>query len=148
MKRLQDKVAIVTGAGSDTGIGAVIARTFAAEGAVVVVTANANRQSNMDTLVKEITDKGQQASSAVLDVTKQDQWAEVVAHTVARYNHIDILINNAGTPGPRDGSWDKATAEDFHHVMDVNLNSQFYGIKAVAPHMEHQGRGGCVQKRL
>ncbi|ABB06176.1 SDR family NAD(P)-dependent oxidoreductase [Burkholderia lata] len=144
MNRLAGKVAIVTGAGSGTGMGAVIARVFAAEGATVVVTANANRQDNMDTLVREITDLGQSASSAVLDVTRQDQWASVVADTVQRHGRIDILINNAGTPGPRDGSWDKATAEDFHHVIDVNLNSQFYGIKAVTPHMERQGNGAIV----
>ncbi|MFT3758078.1 SDR family NAD(P)-dependent oxidoreductase [Thauera sp.] len=144
MNRLQNKVAIITGAGSGTGMGAVIARVFAEEGATVVVTANANRQDNMDKLVKEITGKGQRASSAVLDVTKQDQWAAVVAGTVERHGRIDILVNNAGTPGPRDGSWDKATAEDFHHVMDVNLNSQFYGIKAVAPHMARQGSGAIV----
>lgn len=144
MNRLQNKVAIITGAGSGTGMGAVITRVFAEEGATVVVTANANRQDNMDKLVKEITGKGQRASSAVLDVTKQDQWAAVAAGTVERHGRIDILVNNAGTPGPRDGSWDKATAEDFHHVMDVNLNSQFYGIKAVAPHMERQGSGAIV----
>ncbi|SFY45472.1 NAD(P)-dependent dehydrogenase, short-chain alcohol dehydrogenase family [Paracoccus pantotrophus] len=144
MKRLQDKVAIVTGAGSGTGMGAVIARVFAEEGATVVVTANANRQENMDRLVAEITAKGQRASAAVLDVTRQDQWAAVVADTIDRHGRIDILINNAGTPGPRDGSWDKATAEDFHHVIDVNLNSQFYGIKAVAPQMERQGGGAIV----
>ncbi|MEN0137522.1 MAG: SDR family oxidoreductase [Rhodococcus sp. (in: high G+C Gram-positive bacteria)] len=144
MNRLTGKVAIVTGAGSDTGMGAVIARVFAAEGAAVVVTANANRQDNMDKLVREITDKGQSASSAVLDVTSQEQWARVVADTMERYDHIDILINNAGTPGPRDGSWDKATADDFHQVIDVNLNSQFYGIKAVTPHMERHGSGAIV----
>jgi NAD(P)-dependent dehydrogenase (short-subunit alcohol dehydrogenase family) len=144
MNRLQNKVAIITGAGSGTRMGAVIARVFAEEGATVVVTANANRQDNMDKLAKEIADKGQSASSAVLDVTNQEQWASVVAGTVERYGHIDILINNAGTPGPRDGSWDKATAADFHHVIDVNLNSQFYGIKAVTPQMERQGSGAIV----
>ncbi|MGJ3522644.1 SDR family NAD(P)-dependent oxidoreductase [Nitratidesulfovibrio sp. D1] len=144
MNRLQNKVAIVTGAGSGTGIGAAIARVFAGEGATVVVTANANRQDNMDRLVREITGKGRRASSAVLDVTSQEQWAAVVADTMERHGRIDILVNNAGTPGPRDGSWDKATAEDFHHVMNVNLNSQFYGIKAVTPHMERQGGGAIV----
>ncbi len=144
MNRLKDKVAIVTGAGSGTGMGAVIARVFAEEGATVVVTGNANRQDNLDALAAEITSKGQRASSAILDVTKQEQWAAVVADTIERHGRVDILINNAGTPGPRDGSWDKATAEDFHMVMDVNLNSQFYGIKAVTPHMERQGGGSIV----
>lgn len=99
MNRLQNKVALITGAGSGTGMGAVIARVFAEEGATVVVTANANRQDNMDELVKEITGKGRRASSAVLDVTRQDQWAAVVADTVERHGRIDILVNNAGTLG-------------------------------------------------
>ncbi len=144
MNRLQDKVALVTGAGSGYGMGAVIARVFAAEGATVVATGNAHSLGNLEALAAEINGKGQRASSAILDVTRQEQWAEVIADTIARYGRIDILINNAGTPGPRDGSWDKATAEDFHHVMDVNLNSQFYGIKAVTPHMEKQGSGAIV----
>jgi NAD(P)-dependent dehydrogenase (short-subunit alcohol dehydrogenase family) len=103
-----------------------------------------NRQDNMDKLVQEITDSGQSASSAVLDVTSQERWARVVADTMERHDHIDILINYAGTPGPRDGSWDKATATDFHQVIDVNLNSQFYGIKAVTPHMERHGSDAIV----
>ncbi|WP_025731881.1 SDR family NAD(P)-dependent oxidoreductase [Carnimonas nigrificans] len=144
MNRLHNKVAIITGAGSNTGMGSMIARLFAAEGATVVITDQSNCQDNMDKLVKEITDKGHRASSSVLDVTQQEQWASVVADTVERYGKVDILVNNAGTPGPRDGSWDKATAEDFHHVMDVNLNSHFYGIKAVTPHMEAQGSGAIV----
>ncbi|MFB2638418.1 SDR family NAD(P)-dependent oxidoreductase [Shewanella bicestrii] len=144
MKRLVNKVAIITGAGSGTGMGAVIARVFAAEGAKVVITGNKNRVDNMNVLVDEITAKGQIASMAVLDVTSQAQWDDVVNDTISRYGKIDILINNAGTPGPRDGSWDNATAEDFHHVMNVNLNSQFYGIKAVTPFMEKSGEGAIV----
>lgn len=144
MKRLVNKVAIITGAGSGTGMGAVIARVFAAEGAVVVITGNKNRVDNMNALVDEITVKGQIASMAVLDVTSQAQWDDVVNDTINRYGKIDILINNAGTPGPRDGSWDNATAEDFHHVINVNLNSQFYGIKAVTPFMEKSGQGSIV----
>ncbi len=144
MNRLQDKVAIVTGAGSGSGMGAAIARLFAEEGAAVVVTDLAGRQDNMDVLVREIAGKGQRASSAALDVTSPEQWASVVAAAMERHGRIDILVNNAGTPGPCDGSWDKATAEDFHRVMDVNLNSQFYGIKAVTPHMERQGKGAIV----
>ncbi len=144
MNRLQDKIALVTGAGSGYGMGAVIARVFAGEGATVVATGNAHSRDNLEKLAAEINDKGQRAWAAVLDVTKQEQWAAVVADTIERYGRIDILVNNAGTPGPRDGSWDKATAEDFHHVMDVNLNSQFYGIKAVTPHMERQGSGAIV----
>ncbi|MFT3975776.1 MAG: SDR family oxidoreductase [Sphingomonas bacterium] len=77
----------------------LIFRAFAAEGATVVVTDPSDRQGNMDELVRKIASKGQHASSAVLDVSSQEQWTTVVANTMNRHGQIDILINNAGTPG-------------------------------------------------
>lgn len=144
MKRLQDKVAIITGAGSGTGMGAVIARVFASEGAVVVATGTPDRKQNLDALVQDLTAQGHRATSAFLDVTRPEQWAEVAATTIGHHGRIDILVNNAGTPGPRDGRWDNATAEDFSHVIDVNLTSQFHGIKAVTPQMELQHSGAII----
>ncbi|MET7511167.1 SDR family oxidoreductase [Streptomyces albidoflavus] len=142
MNRLADKVAIITGAGSGTGIGAVTARVFAAEGASVVVTGR--EEQPLRQLAQELTDQGLSASYAVLDVSSQEQWEEVVGVTLDRYGRVDILINNAGTSGPLGIGWDEASLDEVDEILRTNLNSQYLGIKAVAPHMERTGGGSVV----
>ncbi|MFT3975787.1 MAG: glucose 1-dehydrogenase [Sphingomonas bacterium] len=139
MGRLAGKVAIITGAAS--GMGAADARLFAREGAKVMITDI--RGDAAAALAAELSAEGLPVASAELDVTQADQWQEVVAQTVEKFGRIDILVNNAGLPGSPD-TWEQATLESFNAIVNLNLNSQFLGIKAVTPYMEKVGGGSIV----
>ncbi|WP_413534012.1 SDR family NAD(P)-dependent oxidoreductase [Empedobacter brevis] len=143
MKRLENKTAIITGAGSGYGIGAETAKLFAKEGASVVVTGRSHSKENLESLVKELTDNGYKAAYAFLDVADEKEWETVVKFTVDTFGKIDILVNNAGTPGPR-GDWEVTSVADVNAVMATNLTSQFLGIQKVLPYMEKIGGGSIV----
>lgn len=115
---LQDKVAIVTGAAR--GQGAAEAARFAKEGAQVVAT--------------DVLD-----GNGVInhDVTAAESWQALVADTVERFGHIDVLVNNAGIHARADV--DQMEEDDFRNVLDVNLIGPFLGIKYVVPHMPSGG---------
>ena len=133
--RLEERVAIVTGAAA--GIGAAIARAFCGEGARVVV---ADRDSEAaKATAKEI---GHAAIAMRLDVTKEDQVRAVVADTLARFDRIDILVNNAGIMRK---AYVKDMAEElWDAVVDVNLKATFLCSKAVLPAMIEARRGRII----
>jgi len=133
--RLEERVAIVTGAAA--GIGAAIARAFCGEGARVVV---ADRDSEAaEATAKEI---GRAAIAMRLDVTKEDQVRAVVAETLARFDRIDILVNNAGIMRK---AYVKDMAEElWDAVVDVNLKATFLCSKAVLPAMIEARRGRII----
>ncbi|MHC5202319.1 SDR family NAD(P)-dependent oxidoreductase [Myroides sp. LJL119] len=143
MDRLSNKVAIVTGAGSGTGMGAVTASLFASQGAKVVITDQQHAVEAMKQLVEQITKQGYTASYSVLDVTDAQSWDNAIQYTLTTYGKIDILVNNAGTLGPH-GGWDQTSLQDTLQVMNVNFNSQFIGIKKMIPIMEKAGQGAIV----
>jgi NAD(P)-dependent dehydrogenase (short-subunit alcohol dehydrogenase family) len=133
--RLEERVAIVTGAAA--GIGAAIARAFCGEGARVVV---ADRDSEAaEATAKEI---GHAAIAMRLDVTKEDQVRAVVADTLARFDRSDILVNNAGIMRK---AYVKDMAEElWDAVVDVNLKATFLCSKAVLPAMIEARRGRII----
>jgi NAD(P)-dependent dehydrogenase (short-subunit alcohol dehydrogenase family) len=133
--RLEERVAIVTGAAA--GIGAAIARAFCGEGAHVVV-------ADRDIEAAEATAKeiGRAAIAMRLDVTKEDQVRAVVADTLARFDRIDILVNNAGIMRK---AYVKDMAEElWDAVVDVNLKATFLCSKAVLPAMIEARRGRII----
>jgi NAD(P)-dependent dehydrogenase (short-subunit alcohol dehydrogenase family) len=133
--RLEERVAIVTGAAA--GIGAAIARAFCGEGARVVV-------ADRDIEAAEATAKeiGRAAIAMRLDVTKEDQVRAVVADTLARFDRIDILVNNAGIMRK---AYVKDMAEElWDAVVDVNLKATFLCSKAVLPAMIEARRGRII----
>src|SRR5476649_2573340 len=93
MKKLEGKVAVVTGASK--GIGAGIAKQLAAEGASVVVN-YASSKKGADVVVEEITAKGGKAIAVGANVAKKTEIDKLFAETKKAYGHVDILVNNAG----------------------------------------------------
>jgi NAD(P)-dependent dehydrogenase (short-subunit alcohol dehydrogenase family) len=135
-KRLQDKVALVTGAGS--GIGEAIAKRFAEEGALVVVAdinADAARR-----VVGEIGSAGGRVEAQLQDVTDEALWDSVVDGIVATHGKLDVLVNNAGIAIP--DTVEDATLEDWRNTQVVNGESVFMGTRAAIRVMGE--RGGSI----
>ena len=135
MKRLQNKVALVTGAGQ--GIGLATALKFAQEGATVIVIDV--KQAQVDAAVAQCREAGASAEGFVVDVTQRPQVDAMVAAVKERFGRIDVLVNNAGIT--KDARLVKMTAEQFDAVIDVNLRGVFHCSQAVADTMIAQGSG-------
>ena len=139
MKRLQGKVAIITG--GNAGIGEAIAKAFAREGALVVITGR--RQVDLDRVVSDIVKEEGKAFSVAGSVTDELRVQETVRQTVQRFGRLDILVNNAGLGdfGKRLHEIDDPT---WTQVLDVNLTGVFRMTRAVLPQMLKQQRGAIV----
>lgn len=134
--RLQDKVAIVTGAAS--GMGASTARLFAREGAKVVL-ADVLEAEGRD-VAQSITANGGAARFQAMDVASEKDWEAAVAATLAAYGRIDILINNAGVSG---SDPDRLSMSTWERQMSINAKGVFLGMRAVIPVMQ-KARGGSI----
>ncbi len=139
MNRLKNKVAIITGGAS--GIGAATANLFAAEGATVVLT-DIN-EPKLKTVADEITALGGTVLPLKHDVSAEEDWKTVVEATVDTFGKISILFNNAGIT-IRSAAWEDIPLTDFKKVVDVDLTSQFLGIRAVAATMTKNGGGSII----
>lgn len=135
MKRLQNKVSLITGAAQ--GIGLATALKFAREGAIVVV-CDVNPKA-VDAAVALCQAEGATAKGYVMDVTQRPMVDSVVASVVAEWGRVDVLVNNAGIT--QDARLQKMTIEQFDRVIDVNLRGVFHCSQAVVDIMVAQGRG-------
>ncbi|TBH44367.1 glucose 1-dehydrogenase [Rhizobium leguminosarum] len=137
MNRLNNKVAIVTGASS--GIGRATAKLFAAEGAKVVV--GARRQGELDSLVAEIKAEGGDAIAG--DVRSEDYHKALVAAAVTKYGKLDIAFNNAGTLGEAGASTGVSEA-GFSEALAINLTASFLAAKHQIGAMVENGGGSVI----
>lgn len=137
--RLQGKVAIVTGAGS--GFGEGIARTFAREGAAVVVN-DLNREAG-ERVAADIAGAGGRAAFMYGDVSREDDHVTLLGEAVTRFGQLDIVVNNAGTTH-RNKPLLEVTEAEFDRVYAVNVKSIFWSARAVIPYFQQRGGGVMI----
>ena len=138
--RLQDKVAVITGAGS--GMGRVAAEMFAGQGARVVV-AEYDEAAGNET-VRLVTEAGGQATFVRTDVSRDDDARRMVEAAVSAYGRLDVLYNNAGIMPEADHSVIDTDVAVWDQVMAVNLRGVFLGCKHAIPQMLDQGSGSII----
>ena len=152
---LENKIAIVTGAGR--GIGKAIARTMSEAGATIVAVARTEGQ--LDQLRHEIEQDGNRCLPLVADVTNPDQVETLIKRTISEFGRIDILVNNAGTfmmktfvplPDLKTRFAELlpdfntlTTKKEWYQQIDTNTTSAFLTCQAVGPYMIKQ-RGGKI----
>ncbi len=136
--RLENKVAIVTGAGK--GIGWGIAKVFSNEGAKVVVI-DWDMEAGEKT-AEEIRGSGGDAIFVKCDVSNEEEVKAMVQATLDKYGRIDVLVNNAGVGVYKPVL--EATSEDWDHCLAVNLKGVFLCSKYAIPHMQEVGKGAIV----
>ena len=139
MKRFENKIVLVTGAGR--GIGASIAKRFASEGAEVIVNYSGNDEAAQKT-VDEITATGGQAQKYKCSVNDSESVKVMIDEIIKKFGKIDILVNNAGIT--KDGLMLRMTDEDFDRVIDVNLKGTFNCTKYVSKYMLKQKSGKII----
>lgn len=141
MKRVQGKVALITGGAS--GIGFSTARLLAKEGAKVVI-ADFNTEGAKEAATK-IRDEGGEASSIFLDASKEASIKEAVEFTVKQYGTLTVLFNNVGlTNLKKDLDIVHMDLDEWDRLMNVNLKSVLLGSRFAIPHMIKAGGGSII----
>lgn len=136
MNRLENKVAIITGAAR--GMGEAHAREFIKQGAKVILADV--REEMGEALAKEL---GENALFVKLDVTNVKDWENAVKQGESKFGNINVLVNNAGILGPVAGVME-IKYEDYLKVIDINQHSILLGMQAVIPSMLKAGVGSII----
>lgn len=129
MKRLENKVAVITGGAR--GLGAAMALRFAEEGAKVIACD-----------MGELTYEDKNVEGYILNITDVEAVAKFYEYTIEKYGKVDILVNNAGITA--DAMTRKMTDEQWDRVINVNLKGVFNLVRLFGPHMENNGSGSII----
>jgi len=130
MKRIADKVCIVTG--SAQGIGRAIVEMFAAEGAKMIIAID----------IQDAEYKESNIRAVKMDTTDKESINELVKNVWEEFKRLDVIVNNAGIT--RDALCNKMTDEQWDLVMDINLKAPHYMVAAAAPFLMEQGSGSII----
>ena len=136
--RLENKIAIVTGAGR--GIGEGIALRFAEEGARLII--NDVNEADANRTVETVQNKGGQAVAVIGSVALRQVAQKMVDEAIREFGTVDILVNNAGII--RDAMLHKMTDEQWDQVIEVNLKSVFLCTQCAARVMREKGYGKII----
>lgn len=129
------RVAIVTGGAG--GLGSAVVRRFAADGLAVAI-------ADSDVAAAEmLADEAPDSLALEVDVTSAESVERLAAAVLARWGHVDVLVNNAGVTGPTLPAAEYP-ADEWRRVIDVNLNGVFHVTRSVLPHMLARGEGRIV----
>ncbi|RAW00119.1 SDR family NAD(P)-dependent oxidoreductase [Pseudochryseolinea flava] len=136
--QLKGKVVLITG--GSRGLGLVLARALAAEGAKLALCSRT--ASQLGQAQHELEAAGAEVVTFCADVSERDQVKQLITDVVDHYGRIDVLVNNAGIiqVGPEEAM----SIEDYEEAMKVNFWSALYAIKEVVPHFKKQGEGRIV----
>jgi 3-oxoacyl-[acyl-carrier protein] reductase len=137
--RLEEKIAVVTGA--SRGVGRAIALAYAREGANVVVN-YASNEAAADQVVREIEALGRKAVKIQGDVAKKEEATAVIQEAKDHFGRLDILVNNAGFSKP--AMLLKMTEEQWDQVVDLHLKGAFLCTQAAAQIMKEQKSGKMI----
>ncbi|MFJ7729205.1 SDR family NAD(P)-dependent oxidoreductase [Neobacillus sp. NPDC097160] len=138
MRRLEGKVAIITGAGN--GQGAFEAKLFAKEGASVVVTDIDFESASQ--IVRDIENNHGKAIAVHHDISSELDWIKVVEKTIETFGKIDILVNNAGIH--MESAMSEITLAEWSKMIEINLTGTFIGMQTIIPSMKKNGGGSIV----
>lgn len=134
MKRLEGKVAIITGAAS--GIGEAEARAFAREGAKITMVTS-RRKDDMERIADDIRTAGGEVVTVLADIGEEKSWELIVNETIQAYGKINILVNNAAIRPF--GTIEDTDADEFRKALNINVVGPMLGMKAVVPYMKKTG---------
>jgi NAD(P)-dependent dehydrogenase (short-subunit alcohol dehydrogenase family) len=137
VKLLQDKVAIITGAGSERGIGRATAKLFAQHGGRVALT-----DVNAEELAAASRELGSEHQAYPCDVTDARQCRRAADEAVGHFGRLDILVNNAGVV--RGTPLNDISTDEYDEILNVNLRGNFQMAQAVVPYMQKSGSGAIV----
>jgi cyclopentanol dehydrogenase len=135
--RFADKVVMITGAAQ--GIGSLLARRFAEEGAITCVCDVKENEGNL--LVDQIRARGEKAFFMRLDVADEKNWREAIQFIKKKHGKLDVLINNAGVSIRI--PFEEYSGEALDKMVNVNIKGVFWGMKHAVLAMKEQG-GGCI----
>lgn len=132
MNRLKDKVAVITGGNS--GVGAATAKMFAAEGAIVIITAR--REAALESVAEEIKSAGGNVLAVAADISKKGDPERIVKLVMEKFGKLDILVNNAGVLEEGLKPIDRFTDDDVDRIVEINQKGTMRMMRAATAVMQ------------